>query len=304
MSPKRSVCCVGATNSSVESLEIVDMTGILSCRHRIRQSAACDGNQEIGENVNRPRIPADKPVRTDDGPSRERVWEMFDRVAPTYDLLNRLLSAGCDIGWRRRLAAHLPNGSDLAVLDLATGTGDILLTLAETGRTNIGVGLDMASAMLRRGREKSAARGWSDRITWIRADAGKLPIGSGTFDVVTIAFGIRNFVAVERSLAEIHRVLKPGGRLLILEFSLPENALVRRFYLFYLRHVLPLVGRIISGDRYAYRYLDRTIEAFPYGDAFCRLMNGAGLVRSRALPLTMGVATLYQADKDPETGLP
>jgi len=242
----------------------------------------------------------EQPTGTETGvdtPSRDKVWEMFDRVAPTYDRLNRMLSLGCDIGWRRRLARRMPSAGTPAVLDLATGTADILLTLARSGKLHLGVGLDMAEVMLRRGHDKITARRLAGRLSLVRGNAGELPFASGAFDAVTIAFGIRNFDDIGKSLQEIARVLRPGGALLILEFSLPSNAVVRPLYLFYLRHILPLVGRLISGDAFAYRYLDRTIETFPYGREFCRLMEKAGFVGTHHEPLTLGVATLYQGNK-------
>ena len=266
------------------------------CRRAIVMPRRHQGQAEAVGESNKPASTA--PV--DREPSRERVWEMFDRVAPTYDLLNRLLSLGTDRRWRRQLAANLPGSRRVSVLDLATGTADILLELAASGRLESGTGIDMAPEMLRLGRDKAAARGLSDRISLTRGDACRLPLSAESFDAVTVAFGIRNFQSVEHSLAEIMRVLKPGGRLLVLEFSLPANRFIRSLYLLYLRHLLPLMGRIISGDPWAYRYLDRTIETFPHGESFRLLLERAGFANTRAIPQTFGVATLYCGDKPVE----
>jgi len=237
--------------------------------------------------------PAQKPV-----PERRDVWKMFDRVAHRYDLLNRTLSFGRDVRWRRHLAQLLPPRNELEVLDLATGTGDLLLSLyTDSGRVVSGVGLDMAGRMLEIARAKVRDRGLSDRLALIRADASTIPFMSASFDAVTIAFGIRNVVDVPQALSEMHRVLKPGGRCLILEFSLPRNRIIRAAYLFYFRHLLPRIGAIVSGDNYAYRYLNETVETFPYGQQFCDLMEDAGFGAVRGHMLTFGVATIYEGTK-------
>ncbi len=239
------------------------------------------------------------PAPTADAATDPReVWRMFDRIAPRYDLLNRLLSGRRDVAWRRRLAAQLPPRPGLRLLDLATGTGDQILHLLDAG-ADIGeaVGMDMSEGMLAQGREKIARRGLDARVELRTGDATAIPVPSDSFDVVTITFGIRNVGNVSQALAEMHRVLRPGGRALILEFSLPGNPLVRAGYTFYLRHLLPMIGGLVSGDAAAYRYLNRTIEAFPYGEAFLELMRAAGFGAAAATPLTLGVATIYRGDK-------
>lgn len=221
---------------------------------------------------------------------------MFDRIAPRYDLLNRLLSMRRDVVWRNRLADQLPDRANLRVLDLATGTADVLLTLAKRKQSALqqGIGLDMSHGMLVRGRDKIAS---NKRLALVRADATCIAFPEDTFDAATIAFGIRNVADVPAGLREMHRILKPGGRALILEFSLPANRILRAGYLFYFRHVLPRIGGMVSGDAAAYRYLNETVETFPYGDRFCALMRDAGFVGVEHFPLTFGIATLYQGDK-------
>lgn len=223
---------------------------------------------------------------------------MFDRIAPRYDALNRLLSFGIDRGWRRRMVRQLPPGEGLRVLDLATGTADQVLALRRgSPRVASGVGMDLAEQMLERGRVKIAQEGFADSIRLERGDACAIPAGEGAFDVVTISFGIRNVTDVDRAFREMLRVLRPGGRVLVLEFSMPRNRLVRAVHLLYLRHILPRIGGWLSGDRAAYRYLNQTIETFPHGTAFCAMLERAGFTEVRAHPLSLGIATLYQADR-------
>lgn len=230
--------------------------------------------------------------------ARHPVWGMFDRIARRYDLLNRLLSFGCDVAWRKRMAIHLPPGEALRVLDLATGTGDVLIELDRcSGRMFSGVGLDPSGGMLAVGQQKIRQRGLQDRLRLVRGDAMHLGLASAQFDAASMAFGIRNVDEPAVGLREILRVLKPGGRALILEFSLPGNALFRAVYLFYFRHILPRIGGLLSGDTEAYRYLNRTVEAFPYGEAFCALMRDAGFEATQAYPLAMGIATLYCGER-------
>ena len=222
---------------------------------------------------------------------------MFDRIAPRYDLLNHLLSLNRDKSWRKRMGRLLPDGKNLSVLDLATGTGDQLLALYAAGSVGFGVGLDMAAEMMAIGLKKIVTRGLADRLIMVRGDASAIPFADSSFDAVTITFGIRNLVDMRAGLTEMLRVLKPGGRALILEFSLPKNRFLRKMYLLYFRHLLPWLGAVISGDGEAYRYLNQTVETFPYGDEFCRLMQEAGFSSVAAHPLTLGIATIYGGDK-------
>ncbi len=231
-------------------------------------------------------------------PSRADIWKMFDRVARRYDLLNRLLSMGIDCAWRKKVASLLPPGGGHHVLDLATGTADQILFLFEkSDKITSGLGLDLAERMLEVGRRKIENRGLSEAIRLETGDAMDIPVEDEQFNVVTISFGIRNLIHVPTALLDMFRVLKPGGRVLVLEFSLPERPWMRKVYLFYLRHILPRIGSFVSGDAQAYRYLNETIETFPHGDAFCRLLTEAGFGNVRAHPLSFGIATIYQGDK-------
>ena len=225
-------------------------------------------------------------------------WKMFDRIAERYDVLNRVLSFRRDVAWRKFLYEKLPDGCGLKVLDLATGTGDVLLGLAAAGdKVAAGVGVDKSAKMLAVGKRKVEERRLTRAVTLLRGDASALGVMGESFDVATMAFGIRNVPNVPEALREIWRVLKPEGRVLILEFSLPRNRIIRGLYLFYFRNILTRIGAFVSGDRHAYRYLNRTVEEFPRGEAFCSILREAGFKNVQAHPLTFGVATLYEGDK-------
>ena len=228
------------------------------------------------------------------------VGQMFDRIAPTYDLLNHLLSLGRDYSWRRQTARQLRDDNALQVLDLATGTGDLLLSLLKA-RANIAgaVGLDVSEKMLDLCRAKLRRRGLAERAELVCADAVGTPFPEGTFDAATMGFGIRNTADAAKTLREIHRILKPGGTALILEFSLPRHPAWRWCYLKYLRFMVPFIGALISADRHAYQYLNQSIEGFYQAEDFCALMRKAGFGEVSAIPLTFGVASIYRGVKGP-----
>jgi demethylmenaquinone methyltransferase/2-methoxy-6-polyprenyl-1,4-benzoquinol methylase len=234
-------------------------------------------------------------------PAKAESWQMFDRIAPTYDFLNGVLSGGIDKWWRRKLARELPaEPRHLRLLDLATGTGDQLFALlqAAPGRWAAVTGADLSEGMMNLAREKSGPScGCEVTPDWVVASAQEVPFADQSFEVVSMSFGIRNVPDPGAALREIHRVLVPGGRALILEFSLPGFAPLRWIYLFYFRHVLPWLGGLVSGEKRAYRYLNATVEDFPYGAAFAAWLEGAGLRVLRVRPLTFGIATLYVAEK-------
>lgn len=237
-------------------------------------------------------------VNTKKQPQRAQVWQMFDRIARRYDLLNHLLSLGQDIRWRKTVAQVLPEKSNQKILDLATGTGDQLLYLFQTSsRIASATGTDLALEMLDIGKEKVRQQQLQNVITLQEGNAEDIQFEEGSFDTVTISFGIRNVTDVKKALSEMYRVLTPGGRVIILEFSLPKIRIIRKLYLIYFRYVLPFIGGLISGDRYAYRYLNQTVETFPYGKAFCDLISGQGFDEVEMLPLTFGVATIYYGKK-------
>jgi demethylmenaquinone methyltransferase/2-methoxy-6-polyprenyl-1,4-benzoquinol methylase len=229
------------------------------------------------------------------GPAKEpaRIAGMFDAIAERYDLLNHLLSAGLDRRWRKRAVEALQLNGRETVLDLCTGTADLALAAIHAHARRV-VAIDFSGEMLRIGKEKARAT----PIAFVRGDATHIPLASDTVDAVTIGFGIRN---VERPLAacrEIARVLRPGGTLVILEFSLPEAAVLRNAYLWYFRRVLPLIGRAISKHRSAYTYLPESVEAFPSPVVFAQQLRDAGFGTVRAVRLTFGVVYMFVAVKD------
>ena len=228
------------------------------------------------------------------------ICGMFNRIAPRYDLLNHLLSFGQDFFWRRKLAKYLNSSRNdkLKILDLATGTGDLLISLfRENPKITKAVGLDISENMLTICREKINSHKLTEHISLIQADAAAIPFPENSFDAVTIAFGIRNTADTFETLKEMHRILRPGGISLILEFSLPANRILRKCYLFYLRRFVPLLGRVVSGDDYAYRYFGKTVENFYSADDFCALMKEAGFLNVQANQLTAGVVCIYRGHK-------
>lgn len=226
-------------------------------------------------------------------PPRENVWKMFDQISPTYDRTNRVISFGMDKRWRKKLSSFLPPHKNLNILDLATGTGDQALALIQSGASIRSItGIDLSKEML-----EIAKRKIPKKMEFIHADAEKLPFRSLIYDAATFSFGIRNVKDPLISLKEIHRVLKPKGRCLILEFSLPPKP-IKFFFLFYLRFVLPVIAGLISKNYSAYRYLNQTIEHFPSGNDFCALMKQAGFGRIREVPMNLGSVTLYVGEKN------
>jgi demethylmenaquinone methyltransferase/2-methoxy-6-polyprenyl-1,4-benzoquinol methylase len=202
---------------------------------------------------------------------------MFDRIAPRYDLLNRSLSFGRDIAWRKRMRRHLPTGRPLRLIDLATGTADqILFLLDGDAELASATGYDLSEEMLEVGRKKIREKKLEETVELLTGDAMACPAEDGSADVVTISFGIRNVLDVPTALLDMKRLLVPGGTALILECSVPANPVIRAGYLIYFRHLLPFFGGLVSGDRKAYRYLNETGETFPCGEAFCALMREAG----------------------------
>lgn len=231
---------------------------------------------------------------------QNEICSMFNRIAHRYDLLNRTLSFGQDIIWRNKVANYLTDDSEQIILDLATGTGDLLISLYEkNSKVKYGIGLDMAGKMLELAEKKIIAKNLQHSLSLVKADAVRIPFADNTFNAVTIAFGIRNIPEISKALSEMNRILKTNGRALILEFSLPQNSLLKRVYLLYFRYILPFVGKLVSGDSSAYRHLNQSVETFPYGKEFCQLMKGAGFKEVKANQLSHGIATIYQGSCKP-----
>jgi len=223
----------------------------------------------------------------------EAVEDMFDAVAPRYDLLNRVLSVGIDQYWRSRAVRTLTDEQPRRVLDVATGTADLAVKIQRTLHPRETVGIDLSTEMLDRGRKKLERNGLSSRIPLQKADAADLPFDDGSFDAAFVAFGVRNFEDLDAGLGEILRVLRPGGTLVVLEFSTPRTFPVKQLYSWYSRHILPRIGGLLSPDQGAYEYLPSSVAAFPDGVDFLRRMEGVGFGDLEWTPLTFGIASLY-----------
>lgn len=233
----------------------------------------------------------------DNRPKGEQVEEMFDTIAPAYDFMNRAMTLGIDRCWRKATVNEIASKSPSRILDLATGTGDLAIEMAFKIPAAHITGADLSENMLNQGRKKAAEKGLAERVEFVQADGTALPMPDRSFDAVTIAFGIRNFESLQNGYKEMYRVLKPGGRLLVLELSVPENRMVRPFYNFYTGCVIPFAGRMISNDKSAYGYLRDSIRAVPQRDQMLKLMEGAGFSNNSYRSFTMGVCTLYDGQR-------
>lgn len=225
------------------------------------------------------------------------IATMFDRIAPRYDALNHLLSFQIDRRWRKTASRWAAEGTPATVLDVATGTADLAMLLARRLPNAHIVGIDCSEKMLALGKEKVRRKQLEGHVDLQWGDAAGLPFQEGSFDAVTVAFGVRNFAQLEQGLSEIQRVTRPQGLVTILEFSLPERFPVKQLYRFYFHRILPTIGRWVSRDPEAYRYLPNSVERFPQPEAFERLLAAQGLDPVRRRRLTFGIATLYQAKK-------
>jgi len=225
------------------------------------------------------------------------IATMFDRISPKYDALNHLLSFNIDKVWRRKTAREVAKRQPATILDLATGTADLAIALAKRNPQAHIVGMDISEKMLEIGKRKVAKQKMDSQIELRIGNAANLPFEDNTFDAVTVAFGVRNFEDLDKGLSEIHRVLKPNGRAVILEFSMPEHFPVKQLYRFYFKHLLPHIGSIVSKDKNAYSYLPASVERFPKPSVFVEMLAQKGLSNGQAKPLTFGIATLYTATK-------
>ncbi|NND08406.1 MAG: bifunctional demethylmenaquinone methyltransferase/2-methoxy-6-polyprenyl-1,4-benzoquinol methylase UbiE [Saprospiraceae bacterium] len=227
---------------------------------------------------------------------KQQVENMFDNIAPKYDLLNRVLSAGVDVKWRRRMVRATVSSQPSKILDIATGTGDVAIMLAQKSPASLVEGLDLSAKMLEIARRKASRRNLS-HISFVQGDSENLPYPSNTFDAITVAFGVRNFEDTRQGLAECKRVLKAGGSLHVLEFSQPQLTPFKQLYRFYFRHVLPVIGKLTSKDPKAYHYLFESVQSFPAGKEFASLLEGIGYYQVSRKPLTLGICTLYSGKK-------
>lgn len=227
---------------------------------------------------------------------KEQVTKMFDTISSNYDGLNRVISFGIDIKWRKRVVAILKKKQPQSILDIATGTGDLAINLVETGAKKI-VGLDISAGMLEVGKKKINEKKLTNTIEMVVGDSEDLPFKENSFDAVTVAFGVRNFDNLEKGLAEIYRVLQPGGTFVVLETSVPTKTPFKQGYHFYTKNILPKIGRLFSKDDSAYAYLSESAAVFPHGQEFNNILRKIGFIGVANKPQTFGVASIYIATK-------
>jgi demethylmenaquinone methyltransferase/2-methoxy-6-polyprenyl-1,4-benzoquinol methylase len=232
------------------------------------------------------------PYANSQASKKEQVATMFNNISWRYDLLNRVLSFGIDIWWRKKAIETLRSGQPRLILDIATGTGDLALEALHLQPEKI-IGVDISEGMLNFGRIKLKEMGLEHKIDLQLGDSEQLQFEDNSFDAVMVSFGVRNFENLHVGLGEIFRVLKPGGKLMVLEFSKPKNGLVRFGYNLYNKTLLPLIGKLLSKDSSAYTYLPESVEAFPEGDAFVNILTSTGFKEAGALPLTFGISSIY-----------
>ena len=236
------------------------------------------------------------PYEGESGSKKEQVAKMFDNISPKYDLLNHTLSLGIDILWRKKAVRILKQKSPNIVLDVATGTADFAIENLGSGAQKV-IGIDISAGMLKVGEEKIKNKKLQDKISLQLADSENLPFEDNYFDAITVGFGVRNFEHLEVGLSEILRVLKPGGKCLILEFSKPKKFPVKNIYNFYFKNILPTVGKLVSKDSAAYTYLPESVNAFPDGKNFTDILEKVGFSNTKINTLSFGIASIYESTK-------
>lgn len=227
---------------------------------------------------------------------KEQVTQMFDNISESYDGLNRIISLGIDVKWRKKVVQLVAKTNPETILDIATGTGDLAILMAGTSAKKI-IGLDLSAGMLEVGKKKIKEKNLSDKIEMVLADSENIPFPDNHFDAITVSFGIRNFETLEKGLAEIYRVLKPKGIFVILETSVPTKFPYKQGYTFYTKYVLPVLGKLFSKDNSAYGYLSESASKFPFGEALNNILRKVSFTECKAMPQTLGVATIYTATK-------
>ena len=237
-----------------------------------------------------------KPNQKDPESKKKQIINLFNSISPNYDSLNRIMTFGIDIVWRKRVVRLVQKQKHNSILDIATGTGDLALSLAKLN-SNIIVGLDISKEMLSIGKQKVLSKNLNHRIKMQSGDSEDLSFKDESFDIVTISFGIRNFENIEKGLNEIRRVLKSKGALIILETSVPKNIIVKSLYLFYVRYIIPLISFILSNNRAAYQYLSDSAVTFPCGESFNNILRKNGFIEVDDFPQTFGVSSIYFAKK-------
>lgn len=237
-----------------------------------------------------------KPYKDSELGKKEQVAQMFDNISEDYDGLNRVISLGIDVSWRKKVVKLVGENNPQQILDIATGTGDLALMMSELNPEKI-VGLDISEGMLQVGRQKIAKANLSNKIKMIVGDSENIPFPDNTFDAITVSFGVRNFENLDKGLTEILRVLKPGGKFVILETSNPTKFPFKQGYKLYTNYILPIIGKLFSKDKVAYSYLSETANSFPFGKAFNNILQKNGFKNAKNIPVTFGVASIYTALK-------
>ncbi len=234
-----------------------------------------------------------KPYRNNGEGKKEQVATMFNNIAPKYDLLNHVLSLGIDKLWRKKAVELLEPLQPKRILDIATGTGDFALENLRLNPEKI-VGIDISAQMLAVGRKKIAKKNLGERIELLEGDSENIQFPDNTFDAITVAFGVRNFENLEKGLSEMCRVVRPNGKVMILELTNPQNAMIKKLYKFYFFRILPFWGRMVSKDAAAYTYLPESVAAFPDGEDFLRIYKRCGFKDVRQIKLSFGIASIYE----------
>ena len=237
-----------------------------------------------------------KPYKNSDSTKKEQVTKMFDNISNEYDSLNRVISFGIDVKWRNKVVSIVNNSRPETILDIATGTGDLAISLAKSNAKKI-IGLDISNGMLEVGRKKVNKKELGSTIEMVLGDSENLPFETNSFDAITVAFGVRNFENLDKGLSEIFRVLKPTGIFVILETSVPTKTPFKQGYTFYTKYILPVIGKLFSKDRSAYSYLSESASLFPYGEDLNNILRQIGFIDVKDHPQTFGVATIYTTSK-------
>ena len=237
-----------------------------------------------------------KPYKDSDKGKKEQVAQMFDNISENYDGLNRVISFGIDVKWRKKVVAIVGKDNPKQILDIATGTGDLAIMMADLNPDRV-VGLDISAGMLEVGKQKITKANLSNKIEMIVGDSENMPFDNNTFDAITVSFGVRNFANLDKGLTEINRVLKPGGTLVILETSVPTKFPYKQGYAFHTAVILPIIGKLFSKDKVAYSYLSESANSFPFGEKFNNILLKNGFTTAIDKPVTFGVASIYTATK-------
>lgn len=237
------------------------------------------------------------PFKDSKESKKKQVENMFDKIAFRYDFLNRFLSAGIDVGWRKKAIKQLVPSMPENILDVATGTGDFALTSFQILKPEKITGIDISEGMLEIGRKKIEKAGLQKNIQLLKGDSEAILFDDNTFDAVTVAFGVRNFENLEKGLAEIRRVLKPGGKLVILEFTKPAAPVIKQVYNFYMKTITPKIGKIIAKNNDAYQYLNDSVLQFPEKESFIHILNQSNYRNAFYKTLTLGICSIYCAEK-------